>query len=39
MRHPDLVAASRHYGLKVETCVPYDPETKAYATDCTSWIR
>ena len=27
MRHPDLVAAGRHYGLKVETCVPYDPET------------
>jgi transposase len=28
VRHPDLVAAGRHYGLKVETCVPYDPETK-----------
>lgn len=28
VRHPDLVAAGRHYGLKVETCVPHDPETK-----------
>jgi transposase len=28
VRHPELVAAGRHYGLKVETCVPYDPETK-----------
>ena len=36
VRHPHLVAAGRHYGVKVETCVPYDPETKACATDCTS---
>lgn len=28
VRHPEMVAAGRHYGLKVETCVPYDPETK-----------
>jgi transposase len=28
VRHPELVAAGRHYGLKVETCVPYDPQTK-----------
>ncbi|MGH7778056.1 MAG: IS21/IS408/IS1162 family transposase [Candidatus Dormibacterales bacterium] len=28
VRHPDLVAAGRHYGLKVETCTPHDPETK-----------
>lgn len=28
VRHPELVAAGRHYGLKVETCVPQDPETK-----------
>lgn len=28
VRHPELVAAGRHYGLKVETCVPHDPETK-----------
>jgi hypothetical protein len=27
VRHPGLVAG-RHYGLKVETCVPCDPETK-----------
>lgn len=38
VRHPALVAAGRHYGMQVETCVPYDPETKAYATDCTSWV-
>src|SRR5205807_1145059 len=31
VRHPDLVAAGRHYGLKVETCVPSDPETKGGA--------
>ena len=28
LRHPEIVTAGRHYGLKVETCVPYDPETK-----------
>ena len=28
VRHPEMVAAGRHYGCKVETCVPYDPETK-----------
>jgi transposase len=28
VRHPALVAAGRHYGMQVETCVPYDPETK-----------
>lgn len=28
VRHPEIVAAGRHYGLVVETCVPYDPETK-----------
>lgn len=28
VRHPQIVAAGRHYGLQVETCVPYDPETK-----------
>ncbi len=28
VRHPEMVATGRHYGLKVETCVPYDPETK-----------
>ena len=27
-RHPDLVAAGRHYGVTVRTCVPYDPESK-----------
>ena len=28
VRHPQMVAAGRHYGMVVETCVPYDPETK-----------
>jgi transposase len=28
VRHPQLVAAARHYGATVATCVPYDPETK-----------
>ena len=25
VRHPDLVAAGRHYGMTVRTCVPADP--------------
>jgi transposase len=36
VRHPVLVAAGRHYGLTVHACVPADPASKAYATDCTS---
>jgi len=28
VRHPELVAAGRHYGCVVETCQPFDPETK-----------
>jgi transposase len=28
IRHPEMVAAGRHYGCKVETCVPFDPESK-----------
>ena len=28
VRHPEMVAAGRHYGMVVQTCVPYDPETK-----------
>ena len=28
VRHPEMVAAGRFYGLAVVTCVPYDPETK-----------
>ena len=28
VRHPEMVAAGRHYGCKVETCVPFDPESK-----------
>ena len=28
VRNPKIVAASRHYGLSVATCVPADPESK-----------
>jgi hypothetical protein len=28
VRHPQIVAVGRHYGLTVHTCVPYDPESK-----------
>lgn len=28
VRNPRIVAASRHYGLTVATCVPADPQTK-----------
>ena len=28
VRHPQMVALGRHYGCKIETCVPFDPETK-----------
>ncbi|MGH9066395.1 MAG: Mu transposase domain-containing protein, partial [Acidimicrobiales bacterium] len=28
VRHPEMVAMARWYGLVIETCVPYDPETK-----------
>ena len=28
VRHPTMVAVGRHYGCKVESCVPYDPESK-----------
>ncbi|UMP06695.1 Mu transposase domain-containing protein [Amycolatopsis sp. EV170708-02-1] len=31
MRHPDIVSAGRHYGCKVETCEPFDPESKGGA--------
>jgi hypothetical protein len=31
VRHPEVVAAGRHYGCKVETCRPYDPESKGGA--------
>jgi len=27
-RHPDVVAAGRHYGITIRTCVPADPQTK-----------
>ena len=28
VRHPEIVAAGRHYGMQVATCVPFDPEAK-----------
>lgn len=28
IRHPEMVAAGRHYGCVVQSCVPYDPESK-----------
>jgi len=28
IRNPQIVAASRHYGFTVQTCVPADPESK-----------
>lgn len=28
VRHPKIVAAARHYGLTVASCVPFDPESK-----------
>jgi transposase len=28
VRHPEMVALGRHYGCKVETCMPFDPESK-----------
>jgi transposase len=28
VRHPEIVAAGRHYGMQVATCVPVDPESK-----------
>lgn len=31
VRHPEIVAAGQHYGCKVETCEPFDPESKGGA--------
>ncbi|MFD6280984.1 PfkB family carbohydrate kinase [Streptomyces sp. NPDC060209] len=31
VRHPQMVAAGRHYGCQVVSCVPYDPESKGGA--------
>ena len=31
IRHPDVVAAGRHYGMTIRTCVPADPQTKGGA--------
>jgi transposase len=31
VRHPEMVAAGLHYGCKVETCQPFDPESKGGA--------
>jgi transposase len=34
IRHPEMVAAGRHYGSVVRTCVPCDPETKGGSEPC-----
>ena len=34
VRHPDMVALGRHYGCTVQTCRPFDPESKG-GTGCT----
>ena len=39
VRHPEMVALGRHYGCKVETCVPFDPESKPRVAYCTSSSR
>ncbi len=31
VRHPEIVAAGRHYGCQVLACVPFDPESKGGA--------
>ncbi|MHA6757044.1 IS21 family transposase [Streptacidiphilus sp. PAMC 29251] len=31
VRHPQMVAAGRHYGCQIVSCVPYDPESKGGA--------
>src|SRR5437763_17157404 len=31
VRHPGIVSTGRHYGCKVETCEPFDPESKGGA--------
>ena len=31
VRHPDIVAAGRHYGMTIRTCVPADPQSKGGA--------
>jgi transposase len=28
VRNPEMVAAGRHYGLQIATCLPADPETR-----------
>jgi transposase len=28
VRHPEMVAVGRHYGCTVQTCVPFDPQSK-----------
>jgi transposase len=28
VRHPEIVAVARHYGMTIRTCVPADPQTK-----------
>jgi hypothetical protein len=37
VRHPEIVAAGRHYGMQVATCVPFDPESKG-GSEASVWI-
>ena len=34
---PGYLAFAAHYGFRPDFCEAADPESKAYATDCTSW--
>ena len=33
VRHPEIVAAGRHYGVEVNACVPFDPESKGGSSE------
>jgi transposase len=36
---PGYLAFASHYGFRPDFCEAADPESKAYATDCTSFVR
>jgi hypothetical protein len=36
VRHPELVAAGRHYGLQITACEPFDPESKVLLSAASS---
>jgi hypothetical protein len=37
VRHPEIVAVARHYGMTIRTCVPADPQSKG-GSEATVWI-